>query len=253
MRPVQFSFPSFLPSSSSSGITGPLVLPGLPDKRDPIRSPAMDDTSFLPVRREPNSSRTFPSPLSRFMAAFLVLLSAFRYNSTSFFSFAVRTRDLEEEAEVFLFPAVLPAEEALAPVAASRRDFCVTPRTPAIFLRISCAGSFSPRSILLTSEEVMPDTFSARAACVSPFAVRASFIRFPSFLDTIFSVPERSSRRAGLSAALRCKQPGEKMQKTDTYILPFNAEKLKAADTCSLHLPDAEFLSNVRRSKPFFL
>ena len=86
------------------------------------------------------------------------------------------------EAAAFPVAAVLPS-----PVAASSSDFCVTPRTFAIFLITSCVGSFSPRSTLLTSEAVSPSTCSASAACVNPFAVRASFTKSPSFLDILTS------------------------------------------------------------------
>jgi hypothetical protein len=63
----------------------------------------MEETSFFPVSRVPKSSRAFPSPLSRFMAAFFVLLSALRYSSTSFFSVVVRVSVFDEEdaEEVF--------------------------------------------------------------------------------------------------------------------------------------------------------
>lgn len=195
----------------------PALFPVFPDKSELRISDAPEPLEFpeLPELPEADplaaisaaiSSTTLASPSRRLITALFVVESALRYSCTSFFSVAVKVSTfgvLEEvfedvffAVEVFLAEEVFFAEAAAfpaeavfpSPVAASSSDFCVTPRTFAIFLITSCTGSFSPRSTLPTSEAVSPSTCSAKAACVIPLAVRASLIKSPSFFDILTSL-----------------------------------------------------------------
>ena len=91
---------------------------------------AMLPRMFPRPEESSSSSSISASPLRTFRAALLVALSASRYSSTSFFSAAVSLKsslllpELEELDAGLLLPELL---EEPAPLAASSRDFWVTP------------------------------------------------------------------------------------------------------------------------------
>ena len=98
--------------------------------------------------------------------------------------------DVFPEPEVLPEPDVFPELEVLpaAVLAASKRDFWVTPVAFAIFFRASLDGTAKSRSALLMSLADRP-TSSASFAWVKPAAVRASLMSAPNDLTAIWVPP----------------------------------------------------------------
>jgi len=65
-------------------------------------------------------------------------------------------------------------------LAAVKRDDWVTPVALAISFKAAWLSSFSPRSALLMSDAVTPDTFLASCSWVRPASVRAFLMRLPT-------------------------------------------------------------------------